>query len=481
MALLGGNEQSLNIVVRLKDEASQQLEKFKGKVEGMQPAFTKMAAVGTAAFVGISAVALKSVQAYAEVERAQRQLEHAVIGVSKGTQEQVKQIEDITAALEKKAGVDADALKMGAAQLSTFGLQSKSVVDLTKSLADLTVNQSGLNASADDYVTSANTIAKALNGQFGVLEKSGIRFTEAQQNLILYGTEAEKVAALQEGLNQNLRETTDTVAGTDLAMAKLARATENIQENLGAALAPAFAAVAEKLQPLIEQFAAWAEANPELLATLVGVGAAIAAIVAVVGTLGLILPPVIAGFTLLLGPVGLVILAIAALVAGIVLLVKNWAYVKEQMKLTWDGLKIMFKEGVNYLIGLAEGWANMWVKAANFIIDALNKIKFSIPDWVPKIGGKSFGINIERMKEVSLPRLEQGGFVPGARGTAVPIIAHGGEQIIPAGQAKGGGDVYIKVEINNPSIKSQEDITILRKQVEDVFRDVVRVYKLQSA
>ena len=36
---------------------------------------------------------------------------------------------------------------------------------------------------------------------------------------------------------------------------------------------------------------------------------------------------------------------------------------------------------------------------------------FDIPDWVPGLGGKSFGLHIPHISEVSIPRLAQGGFV----------------------------------------------------------------------
>lgn len=476
-----GSDQQLNIIIKARDEATAVLNKVKGSMETMEPAFKKMAAVGTAAFAGITAVALKSVNAYAEVERANRQLEHAVVGVSKGTQQQVQAIKDISAALQKKAGIDADSLNMGAAQLSTFGLQSESVVALTKSLADFTVNQDGLNASSDQYISNANTMAKALNGQFGILEKSGIRFTEAQQQLILYGTETQKVAALQEGLNQNLRETTDTVAGLDLAQAKLKRTMEDIQENLGSALAPAFAAAAEAIAPLIEKFAAWAESNPELLSKIVLIGGAVAALVAGIGLLGVVLPSIIAGFALLAGPIGLAVIAIGSMGVAMMKLNEVMHWTQADWALVWDGIVLMIKEKVNFMIGLGEGFANAWVSAVNFIIQALNKIKFSIPDWVPKIGGKSFGINIPLMQAVSLPRYEQGGTIPGARGTAVPILAHGGEQIIPARNVGGANGTNIEVVLNYPSFKNQEDVETVKRQVEAAFRDVTRVYKLQPS
>ena len=46
------------------------------------------------------------------------------------------------------------------------------------------------------------------------------------------------------------------------------------------------------------------------------------------------------------------------------------------------------------------------------MISALNKIHFEVPDWVPLVGGKSFGINITPVSRVSLPRLASGAVIP---------------------------------------------------------------------
>jgi phage-related protein len=352
-------------------------------------------------------------------------------------------------------------------------------------------------------------MAKALNGEFGRLQMLGIRFTEAQKQTILFGTESEKVAAIQEGLAQNLKETTDTVGGVDLAMAKANRAMENISENVGRALAPAFVSLMEKVQPVIEALADWAENNPTLVATLVAAGLAISAIVAGLGFLGLVLPMIIGGFTLLISPVGLIIAGIVALIAVLVYLGTHleelkegwtlvfsaiaigfqgwWAKVsgifnsfRESISTMWVSIKSTFLDGINFLVGLAEGWANTYVKAANTIIEALNSIQVSVPDWVPGVGGKSFGIDIPLVPEVSLPRFEMGGTVPGARGTATQIIAHGGERIIPAGGSDGGG-VNISLVMNYPRFNSRDDVNVVREQLDAALRDVVRNYKLQPA
>ena len=56
----------------------------------------------------------------------------------------------------------------------------------------------------------------------------------------------------------------------------------------------------------------------------------------------------------------------------------------------------------------------MFEKMINWIVNGLNKISFDVPDWVPGIGGKTFGFNIPEAKfgRVSIPRLAQGAVIP---------------------------------------------------------------------
>lgn len=64
-----------------------------------------------------------------------------------------------------------------------------------------------------------------------------------------------------------------------------------------------------------------------------------------------------------------------------------------------------------------ESAINIIIKGVNWLITQLNKIHFEIPDWVPGIGGKSFGINIPKVSEVKLQRIE----IPElARGAVIP-------------------------------------------------------------
>jgi len=202
---------------------------------------TAAVAVGTAAFHLASAGISKAVnflstsaKAYQEVQTANAQLEHAVLRVSKATKQQLEQTIALSDELERKGVLDGDNIKMGLAQLSTFGLSNKAVQGLGKSLSDLAVNQFGVNASGEQLSQTANMIAKALNMQFGVLEKSGIRFTDAQKHMIQYGTEMQKVQAINEGFAQNLKFTNDVaLTTTEGKLAKLKVSYENVKESIG--------------------------------------------------------------------------------------------------------------------------------------------------------------------------------------------------------------------------------------------------------
>lgn len=62
------------------------------------------------------------------------------------------------------------------------------------------------------------------------------------------------------------------------------------------------------------------------------------------------------------------------------------------------------------IIGLVKGIVGVAVNVVNAIIRTLNKINFTVPDWVPALGGKQFGFNLT---EVTLPKFADGGFTNG--------------------------------------------------------------------
>ena len=117
----------------------------------------------------------------------------------------------------------------------------------------------------------------------------------------------------------------------------------------------------------------WINNNPNLVSTLAHVAASVGAVLTVFGALVAacgswiaLAPAVGAAWTIATGPIGITIMAIAGVVAGIVSLWKNWDKVCHYMAQAWDALTIVICKGV-------ELWLSSWETALG---------------WIPGIGEK---------------------------------------------------------------------------------------------
>lgn len=86
-------------------------------------------------------------------------------------------------------------------------------------------------------------------------------------------------------------------------------------------------------------------------------------------------------------------------------------------KKTWEGIFKMvgntelgkaIKKPVNIVIYGMEKMINSVISGLNAMVDALNNLKIDIPEWIPSIGGKSFGLNLAKVEPVELPKLATG-------------------------------------------------------------------------
>lgn len=77
-------------------------------------------------------------------------------------------------------------------------------------------------------------------------------------------------------------------------------------------------------------------------------------------------------------------------------------------ELAWQGVVDIFGGIWDSLTGLVKTPLNAVIGLVNSAIGSLNEINVDIPDWVPKYGGQSFGINIPK-----IPMLAAGGFTDG--------------------------------------------------------------------
>jgi len=135
----------------------------------------------------------------------------------------------------------------------------------------------------------------------------------------------------------------------------------------------------------------------------------------------------------------------------------------------WEGVKGIFKGIFDTFAAICKTPINAVIGIINGAISGLNKINVNIPEWVPGLGGKSFGINIP-----TIPMLYKG--TDNWRGGAAVIHDRGGEIVdLPKGsrvyphdksiemaRKEGGGNGSVRITIQKLAdkieVRSDEDI-----------------------
>lgn len=75
------------------------------------------------------------------------------------------------------------------------------------------------------------------------------------------------------------------------------------------------------------------------------------------------------------------------------------------------GLQNCIKTPINAIIGFINGLTSGVAKGINGMIKALNSLSFEVPDWVPGIGGGTFGFDLSTISIPQIPKLATGGIV----------------------------------------------------------------------
>ena len=139
-----------------------------------------------------------------------------------------------------------------------------------------------------------------------------------------------------------------------------------------------------------------------------------------------------------MGPIGLIILGIAAAIGAGILIWKNWDKIVEGFKKTWDVVWGSLEGPVKLIIDALKGYINIWINAVNTVIRGLNMISVKIPNWVPKWGGKEWALNIPE-----IPALAEGGIV--TKPTLAMVGERGPEAVIPLNNASKGVGITINI------------------------------------
>jgi hypothetical protein len=216
------------------------------------------------------------------------------------------------------------------------------------------------------------------------------------------------------------------IAGNTAAggMKKLSTAIGEAKEGIGAALLP----ILEKLMPVLQSFAQWAQDNPGPLMIIAGAIGAIAAAI------------VLTNIAMALNPFSLIAIAVVGLGALLVAAYKKFEPFRDIVDAVFGGIKWWINNvtipAFQALLGVAKTIFNAIAAVWN---NTFGKLSFNIPSWIPGIGGKGFDVP-------NIPLMANGGIVTSP--TLAMIGEAGPEAVIPLGKGGGMGGNNVTINVN---------------------------------
>jgi len=371
---------------------------------------------------------------------------------------------------------DSDQATEASLHLAEFASNEKELEELTNSLTGAYA-RFGKSLPVENIAEGASTtltLNQANAGMVDAIEFAGGSVEEFNKKLQSLDTEEEKRAFILQTLNESYgeagekyKEVNKEVIAANDAQNKYNQAMAEIADKAQPAITSFKTAMVGVLQTVMEKFSevdiegliskisgaittlvevalpplmtalTWVLDNANwlvpVLGTLVGtIGAITAGIKAYNAVMKIAKAVQLAwNVVMMANPIGLVIAAIALLVAAFVTLWNKCEGFRNFFTKMWEGIKKIGSSVAEFIgnifekkIGVVKGIINSVISLINGAIGAINKLKVDIPDWVPKYGGSTFGVNIPK-----IPTLAEGGIVD--RATLAMIGEAGKEAIVP--------------------------------------------------
>jgi phage-related protein len=150
-----------------------------------------------------------------------------------------------------------------------------------------------------------------------------------------------------------------------------------------------------------------------------------------------------------LNPLGLIVIGIGALIAGVVLAYKRFESFRTIVNAVFSGIKVGVDGSVTAVKGLIAAFKSVFNGIASIWNNTLGKIQIKIPDIKGLPGrGQTFGIP-------KIPMLAKGGIVKASPGGTLALIGEGGqdEAVIPLDRmgSMGGNNITINVQGGDPN------------------------------
>lgn len=169
---------------------------------------------------GLQGVLGSYAEAYSNAAVASKKLEVVMRQRMDATEDDIKSIKAVTTAQKELGVIGGSVQNAGAQQVSTFLTQASSLRTLIPAMNNLLAQQKGVNATQEDAVSIGNLMGKAMQGQTSALRRVGITFTEAEEQILKYGSESERAATLAKVITNNVGEMNAKLAQTDAGKMK---------------------------------------------------------------------------------------------------------------------------------------------------------------------------------------------------------------------------------------------------------------------
>ena len=356
-----------------------------------------------------------------------------------------KQLNDYAAKWGKVGVISAGTIRAGYQELNKWNVPVDKVDGLSEALTNLVAGKFGINATAEDAQIASQAIGRAFNGDVAGLNKMKIPLTEAQKEIIKNGTEAERLAAINEVVNGTFSKQNEILANTpDGQLKRMKNQQAALMATIGKGLLPmqkAFIDMVSTIMPIVapviqDIFNTFSGAftwiaqviteNKETIKTNLTEGMnVVKSVLSTVGgvikwcteNLGFLLPVlkvIVAGFVafnVIAGVIPIlvsifnafmtvikvvrllsmlmmanpILIAITAIAIGLYLLIDNWETVKEVALSVWDAISSYAAELWNSLVSGCMEFVNGVIEVITPIYNRFMEIMSPILDGVKQI------------------------------------------------------------------------------------------------
>ena len=274
----------------------------------------KITAAAWATFAGITYYLKQGIDDINQYNYSIKRLETLTKNSTKATDNQIQSLIKQAENLEKVWVATKENIVASMSQFATFDMSTDAISKLTNAFIDYVVAEKGATASSEEYRSMANGLAQALQWNYQSLTRTGFILDAETKSLIENWTEMEKVEAIVKVLNTTYKDFNKIATETaEWKLILLKRSLNNIRETIAQNFLPLIETITSLLANTINKVAERVNENPKLATTIIWLTAAFTWLITILWTISLIMPAITAAFTILTGPIGLLIAAISAL------------------------------------------------------------------------------------------------------------------------------------------------------------------------